>query len=79
MDSEDDAFTSSTNGSVSPMTTDNETETEDEENNLWMPVAEQAMQTHKTAFKKVKMNLIRSGLDKQFAGKRTCSSILPEH
>ena len=46
------------------MTTDNETETEEEENDAWMPMVEQAMQKHKTAFKEMKMNLINSGLDK---------------
>ena len=37
MDSEDDASTTSTSGSESPITTDNEAETEGEENNPWMP------------------------------------------
>ena len=64
MDSEDEASTSSTDWSESPMTTDNETETEEEENDAWMPMVEQAMQKHKTAFKEMKMNLINSGLDK---------------
>ena len=38
MASGDDAFTSSTDGSESPMTTDYETETEKEENDAWMPM-----------------------------------------
>ena len=50
------------------MTTDNETETEEEENDALMPMVEQAMQKHKTAFEKMKMNLIHSCLDKQSAG-----------
>ena len=62
MDSEDNASASSTDGSESPMTTDNETETEEEENDAWMPMVEQAMQKHKTAFEEMKMNLISSGL-----------------
>ena len=78
MDSGDDASTSSTDGSESPMTTDNETETEEEENDAWMPMVEQAMQKHKTAFEKMKMNLIHGGLDKQSAGEKAYSSILPK-
>ena len=77
MESGDNAFTSSTDGSESPMTTDNETETE-EENDAWMPMVEQAMQKHKTAFEGMKMNLIHSGLDKQSAGEKAYSSILPK-
>ena len=46
MESGDDASTSSTDGSESPMTTDNETETEEEENDAWMPMVEHAMQKH---------------------------------
>ena len=78
MDSEDDASTSSTDGSESPMTTDNEMETEKEENDAWMPMAEQAMQKHKTAFEEMKMNLTHSGVDKQSAGEKAYSSILPK-
>ena len=44
MDSEDDASTSSTDGSESPITTDNEMGNEEEENDAWMPMVEQAMQ-----------------------------------
>ncbi len=58
MDSEDDASTTSTRGSESPMTTDNETETEEEENDPWTPMVEEAMQKHKTTFEEMKMNLI---------------------
>ena len=39
---------------------DNETETEDEEKDPWMPMVEEAMQKHKTAFEEMKMNLIYS-------------------
>ena len=60
MDSGDDASTSSTVESESPMITDNETETEEEENDAWMPMVEQAMQEHNTAFEEMKMNLIHS-------------------
>ena len=47
MDSDDDASTTSTRGSESPMTTDNETETEEEKKDPWMPMIEEAMQKHK--------------------------------
>ena len=40
MDSENDASTSSTDGSKSPITTDNETGNEEEENDAWMPMVE---------------------------------------
>ena len=76
MDSGDDASTSLTDGSESPMTTDNETETEEEENDAWMPMVEQAMQKHKTAFEEMKTTLIHSGLDEQSAGEKAYSSIL---
>ena len=59
MDSKDDASTSSTRGSESPMTTDNEMETEKEEKDPSMPMLEEAMQKHKTAFEEMKMNLIQ--------------------
>ena len=78
MDSGDDASTSSTDQSESPMTTDNETEIEEEENDAWMPMVEQAMQKHKTSFEEMKMNLIHGGLDKQSAGEKAYSSILPK-
>ena len=70
MDSGGDASTSSTDRSESPMTTDNETETEKEENDAWMPMVEQAMQKHKPAFEEMKMNLIHNGLDKHSAGEK---------
>ena len=76
MDTEDDASTSSNHWYESPITTDNESGNEEEENDAWM--VEQAMQKHKTAFEDVKMNLIHSGLDKQSAGEKTSSSILPK-
>ena len=78
MESGDDASISSTDGSESPMTTDNETETEEEENDAWMPMVEQAMQKYKPAFEEMKMNLIHSGLDKQSAEEKAYSSILPK-
>ena len=77
MDSEDDASTTSTRGSESPMTTDNETATEEEEKDPWMPMVEEAMQKHKTAFEEMKMNLIHSGLDEQSAEERAYSNVLP--
>ena len=41
-------------------------------------MVEQAMQKHKTAFEEMKMNLINSGLDKQSAGEKAYSSVLPK-
>ena len=67
MDSEDDASTTSTHGSESLMTTDSEMETEEEEEDSWMPMVEEAMQKHKAPFEEMKMNYIESGLDKQSA------------
>ena len=63
MDSEDDALSVITHGS--DMTGDSENE---EEADPWMPMVEEAMQKHKTAFQEMKMNLIHSGLDEQTAG-----------
>ena len=60
------------------MTTDSETETEEEEADLWMPMVEEAMQKHKAAFQEIKMNLTHSGLDEQTAGETDYSNILPE-
>ena len=76
VDSEDDASTITTHGSESPMIGDSETE--EEEVDPWMPMVEEAMQEHKTAFQEMKMNLIHSGLDEQTAGEKAYSSILPE-
>ena len=61
----------------SPMTTDSETETENEEKDPWMPMAEEAMQKHKTAFEEMKVNLIHSGLDEQSAEEKAYSNVLP--
>ncbi len=77
MDSEDDASTTSTSGSVSPITTDNETETEEEEKDPWMPMVEEAMQKHRPDFKKMKMNLVHSGLDEQSAGEKAYLNVPP--
>ena len=60
MDSEDDASTTSTHGSESPMTTDSEMETEEEEGeeekDPWMPMVEEAMQKHQAVLEEMKMN-----------------------
>ena len=77
VDSEDDASTTSTSGSESPITTDNETETEEEEKDPWMPMVEEAMQKHRPDFKKMKMNLVDSGLDEQSAGEKAYLNVLP--
>ena len=58
------------------MTSDNETETE-EDKDLWMPMVE-AMQNHRTAFEKVKMNLIHSCLDEESAVEKAYANILPK-
>ena len=77
-DTEDDTSTVTTHGSESPMTGDNDTETEEEETDPWMPMLEGAMQEHKTAFQEMKMNLVYSGLDAQMAGEKAYCNILPE-
>ncbi len=56
---------------------DNETETEDEDKDPWMPMVEEAMQKHKTAFEEMKMNLIYSGLDEQATEEKAYSNVLP--
>ena len=76
-DFEDDASTTSTHGSESPMTSDNEMETE-EDKDPWMPIVEEAMQNRRTAFEEVKMNLIHSGLDEQSAIEKAYANILPK-
>ena len=74
-DFEDGAST--THGSESPMTSDNETKTE-EDKNPWMPMVEEAMQIHRTTFEEIKMNLIHSGLDEQSAIEKAYANILPK-
>ena len=79
VDSEDDASSVATHGSESPMTTDSETETEEEEAVPWMPMVEEAMQKHKAAFQEMKVSLAHThGLDEQTAGETAYSNILPE-
>ena len=73
VDSEDDASSVATHGHESPMTTDSETETEEEEKDSWMPMVEEAMQKHKAAFQEMKMNLTHSGLDEETAGETAYS------
>ena len=76
-DFEDDASTTSTHGSESPMTSDNETETE-EDKDPWMSMVEEAMQNHRTTFEEIKMNFIHSGLDEQSAIEKAYANILPK-
>ncbi len=64
----------STRGSESQMTTDNEMETDEE---LILPLIEEEMQKHKTAFEEMKMNLIHSGIDEQSAEEKAYSNVLP--
>ena len=75
--SEDDASSVTTDGSQCSMTTDSETE-EEEEADFWMPMVEEAMQKHKAAFQEIKVNLTESGLDEETAGEKAYSNILPE-
>ena len=74
MDTEEDASTNSTRGSESPVSTDNESETEEDP---WMPLVDEAMQKHKTAFEEMKINLMQAGLDEQSAEGEAYSNILP--
>ena len=76
-DFEDDASTISTHLSESPMTSDNETETE-EDKDPWMPMVEEAMQNHTATFDEIKMNLIHSDLDEQSAIEKAYANILPK-
>ena len=66
--SEDDASSFATDGSQSSMTEDSETE--EEEADPWMPMVEEAMRKHKAAFQEMKMNLTHSGLDEETAGEQ---------
>ena len=77
-DPEDDTSTVTTHGSESPMTGDNDIETEKEEADPWMPMVEEVMQKHKTAFQEINMNLVYSGLDEQAAEEEAYSNILLE-
>ena len=77
VDTEDCASTTSTDEYESPITTDNEMDVEEEENDPWMPMVEEAMQKHKAAFEETKMNLIYNGLDEKSAGQKAYSDILP--
>ena len=52
-------------GLTTDLSTDNESETEEDP---WMPLVDEAMQKHKTAFEEMKINLMQSGLDEQSAG-----------
>ena len=51
-----------------------DSETEEEEADPWMPMIEEAMQKHKAAFQEMKMNLTQSGLDEETAGKTAYST-----
>ena len=77
MDTEDDASTTSIDEYESPITTDNETDTEEEENDPWLPMVEEARQKHKAAFEEIKMNLIYNGLDEKSANRKAYSDIPP--
>ena len=53
MNSEDDASTTSTSGSESPIATDSETETGKEVKDSWVPMVKEAMQKHRPDFEEV--------------------------
>ena len=74
-DFQDDISTTSTSGSESLMTTDNESE---EEMDPWIPLIEEAKQRSNIAFEEMKESLINSGLDEQSAKDKAYSNILPK-
>ena len=74
--SEDDA--SSTYESESPITTDDEMETEGGEKDPWIPMVDEAVKQHEAAFEEMKKNLIDSGLDEQSAREKAYSNIFPQ-
>jgi hypothetical protein len=74
-DFQDDVSTTSTHGSE--ISTDNESETE-EEMDPWIPLIEEAKQRSNIAFEEMKVSLINSGLDEQSAKDKAYSNILPK-
>ena len=74
-DFQDDVSTTSTE--VSEISTDNESETE-EEMDPWIPLIEEAKQRSNIAFQEMKEILINSGLDEQSAKDKAYSNILPK-
>jgi hypothetical protein len=73
---QDDVSTTSTSaGSESLMTTDNESE---EEMDPWIPLIEEAKQRSNIVFEEMKESLINSGLDEQSAKDKAYSNILPK-
>ena len=76
-DFQDDVSTISTHESEISMTTDNESETE-EEMDPWIPLIEEAKQRSNMAFEEMKESLLNSGLDEQSAKDQAYSNILPK-
>jgi hypothetical protein len=75
-DFQDDVSTTSTSaGSESLMTTDNESE---EEMDPWIPLIEEAKQRSNIVFEEMKESLINSGLDEQSVKDKAYSNILPK-
>ena len=74
-DFQDDVSTTSTE--VSEISTDNESETE-EEMDPWIPLIEEAKQRSNIAFEEMKESLINSCLDEQSAKDKAYSNILPK-
>ena len=76
-DFQEDVSTTSTDVSEISMTTDNESETEDEMD-PWIPLIEEVKQRSNIAFEEKKESLINSGLDEQSAKDKAYSNILPK-
>ena len=74
-DFQDDVSTTSTE--VSEISTDNDSETE-EEMDPWIPLIEEAKQRNNISFEEMKESLINSGLDEQSAKDKAYSNILPK-
>jgi uncharacterized Zn finger protein len=74
-DFQDDVSTTSTE--VSEISTDNESETE-EEMDPWIPLIEEVKQRSNIAFEEMKESLINSGLDEQSAKDKAYYNILPK-
>jgi hypothetical protein len=74
-DFQDDVSTTSTHGSEISMTTDNESETE-EEMDAWIPLIEETKQRSNIPFEEMKESLINSDLDEQSAKDKAYTLIL---
>jgi hypothetical protein len=73
-DFQDDVSTTSIEVSEISTMTDNESETEEEEIDPWIPLIEEAKQRSNIAFEEMKESLINSGLDEQSAKDKAYSN-----